>query len=89
MIREHGLGNGYGALMASGSVLMLIGPILRDPLEIAATVGLADLNGLVTAIAIAAAIACVLRWRIAARHANRRSGSRSRASRRSAMPVGW
>jgi hypothetical protein len=64
LIREHGLGNGYGALLASGSVLVLLQPIFRDP-EIATTVGLPDLSSMVTAVVIAAATACVLRWRIA------------------------
>ena len=64
LVREHGLGNGYGVVMASGSLLVLLKPVFSEP-EMAGSVGFPAPSALITAIAIAAATACVLRWRIA------------------------
>jgi hypothetical protein len=50
MISEHGLGNGYGAVLASTAALSLFPQL--DRIELAAVV------------VIAAATACLLRWRI-------------------------
>jgi hypothetical protein len=57
MIRQHGLGNGYGALIASAWVIDAVRPILDDP-----TPGHA--LGLVTLAAIGAATVGLLRMRI-------------------------
>ncbi|MBS1124974.1 MAG: protein-export rane protein SecD, partial [Deltaproteobacteria bacterium] len=64
LVREHGLGNGYGVLLLAGSVLAVGGPIIDDPLGIALTRSSVDLLALATAVVIVAATACVLRWRI-------------------------
>jgi hypothetical protein len=57
MIRQHGLGNGYGALIASGWVIDAVRPMLDGP-----TPGHA--LGLVTLAAIGAATVGLLRMRI-------------------------
>jgi len=56
LIREHGLGNGYAALVTSQSVFVWMGAVDGDavPLPDAFALGL-----------VAAMTACVLRWRIA------------------------
>ncbi len=61
MIREHGLGNGYGVVIVSGPLLGLLRLLTDHPFE---TLELGHALGLVTMIAIAAGTATVLRWRV-------------------------
>jgi hypothetical protein len=61
LIREHGFGNGYGVLIASGWLLHLADLYWYTPKEVDTNIVIA----LVTAIAIAIPIITVLRWRIA------------------------
>ena len=61
LIREHGLGNGYVALMVSGFVIEVVRPYLTLRGMTAETA-----LGLIGAVAIALATRCVLRWRITA-----------------------
>ena len=60
VIREHGLGNGYGALLASGSIAVVLGQVYEEGpgLLLYAYVALAAVAFVV------AATWCVLRWRI-------------------------
>ncbi len=65
LIREHGLGNGYGALLASATLILVLRPVLDEPADAVMTFGVRHLLALVTAAVIAVATAAVLRWRIA------------------------
>jgi hypothetical protein len=59
MIREHGLGNGYGALLVAAPVMLFLARLDDDPdLLVHAYTTLAAI------VAIALVTACVLRWRI-------------------------
>lgn len=67
VIREHGLGNGYAALIVSGFALDVAAPYLRegfDPKAIWILLQRGTLLGLAGAIAIAAATRALLRWRV-------------------------
>ncbi|HEV7559004.1 MAG TPA: hypothetical protein VGO00_26205, partial [Kofleriaceae bacterium] len=59
MIREHGLGNGYGALLVAAPVMLFLSRIDDDPDLIVSGYGT-----LAAVVVIALATACVLRWRI-------------------------
>jgi hypothetical protein len=59
MIREHGLGNGYGALLVAAPVMLFLSRIDDDPDLIVHGYGT-----LAAVVVIALATACVLRWRI-------------------------
>jgi hypothetical protein len=65
VIREHGLGNGYGALAISGSIVYVLSR-LRETQLIQLAPG-PVVAALVTTAVVAVATACVLRWRIGGR----------------------
>jgi preprotein translocase subunit SecY len=62
-VREHGLGNGYAALLASSIVIDIVAPYAADGLD-----GLRQLDRLAPALPGVLAIACatwaLLRWRV-------------------------
>ncbi len=60
MIREHGLGNGYAALLASGVVMELV-----DPEKLSYWASRSGVVALVGVLTLAVATRAVLRWRIA------------------------
>jgi hypothetical protein len=61
LVREHGLGNGYGALLAGAWLIAAGGHWFDEPLLSTSRVVTA-----VTIVAIALPVACVLRWRVGA-----------------------
>ena len=63
MIREHGLGNGYGVLFVSGSVIELLRSYVADPGDIPELFK-RDVPGLIAVVVIGAVTAATLRWRI-------------------------
>ncbi|MDQ3368285.1 MAG: hypothetical protein M3680_22905 [Myxococcota bacterium] len=65
MIREHGLGNGYAALIASGFLISVVGPHVGPPAEVLAQLTRGSALGVLTLLLVAMGTACVLRWRIA------------------------
>jgi hypothetical protein len=67
MIREHGLGNGYGVITASGVAIHVFGPLLDDPDAFFGMLSRGRVLGAATLIVIAVATVYVLRWRIATR----------------------
>jgi hypothetical protein len=62
MIREHGLGNGYGALLVAGALIE--GPAAVFDADLPPTPWLGDVLGVAALVVIAALTAAVLRWRI-------------------------
>lgn len=65
MIREHGLGNGYGVLLASAWLIELISRFTHDPSRVPDVLGQGSGLGVITAIAIVVGTASLLRWRVA------------------------
>lgn len=63
MIREHGLGNGYGALFLSGSVIEFLRIYIDEPTFVPELL-VQDALGLVAIVVIGAITAAMLRWRI-------------------------
>ena len=60
MIREHGLGNGYGALLLAGTAI----EVGRQLLERGTLIDAATVGWVAVAIAIVAATVVLLRWRV-------------------------
>ena len=77
MIREHGLGNGYGVVIVTSTLLGLVQPYVAEPGAWPDLLTRGHLLGFVTLTAIVIATANVLRWRVA-------TGERESALR---MPV--
>ncbi|HEY5938954.1 MAG TPA: hypothetical protein VIU61_30080, partial [Kofleriaceae bacterium] len=66
MIREHGLGNGYGVIFLAGSVIEFLRVYVAEP-EATPEILARDAVGLVTVGVIGVLAAAVLRWRVASR----------------------
>ncbi len=65
MIREHGLGNGYGVLLASAWLIALASPFTSDPSRVPHVLAQGSGLGVITMIAIVLGTASLLRWRVA------------------------
>lgn len=65
MIREHGLGNGYGVLLASAWLIALASPFTDDPSRAPQLLAQGSGLGVITTIAIVLGTASLLRWRVA------------------------
>ncbi|MDB4954295.1 MAG: protein-export rane protein SecD [Myxococcales bacterium] len=63
LVREHGLGNGYGVLLVFGWMLDLSPPLIEDPLSFLDWFDVPHLFGLILLAAMVACTGCVLRWR--------------------------
>lgn len=65
LIREHGLGNGYAAILATGYLFELAAPYTREGIDnVHQFVTAETLVGLAGGIAIAVATRALLRWRV-------------------------
>jgi hypothetical protein len=64
MVREHGLGNGYGVIFLAGSLIDFLRIYVDEP-TYAPELLARDALGLVAIVVIAAFTAAVLRWRVA------------------------
>ena len=65
LIREHGLGNDYGALLVGGALLDVVRPVLDGPVSLADLLDGGHALGLAALAVIAALTAGAMRWRIA------------------------